>query len=523
MKTPKSYFIGLFGAFLMFAFHAELSAQKDGKADFAAAVDQINCETVKFIHREAGRNATADKMECFTFESIYKSIPDDEASSTGRLSKDLNNYKAKYNAKEDLGKQLDVVIAYAENKITKKKRKGSVEDYKARLAEDKKEALESFNQSAAEPAANGKKDNEKKEPAVGAHHDDSAKATTRTETKSSENTEIMPADSAPKEGNYAPSWLGWLALIASLLSLGFAAYALSKLNGIANSGGAARNEPAPEYTRPSAPLVRESPDNYKLVEMKLNDEIRNLRSYFEGRLTEMNAAMQAKAPEEEYKPSLKEFEFSPADLEEETFQPIVGTTAPVEQTTVSAEEEEKAPTPAETKEEEPKEATHKKEEPEVKADEPPTAVDDNGIMPTPIQPSLFGMSDEDAKTPIAVATKNFEDELDTSLLPTYRFSALSADGKHFNESQFTEDKAPDSIFEIESYADVPGRAFFSVLNYPAVVEKVLADPATYLEPYCNYEGDDPKGKTRIVLLEEGILQKEDGNWLINNKAHVKFE
>src|SRR4051812_39400969 len=88
-------------------------AQKDGKEDFNAAVDQINCETVKFIHREEGRKNAADKMECFTFESIYKSIPEDEASSTGRLCKDINHLKDKYSAKEDLGKQLDAVIAFA--------------------------------------------------------------------------------------------------------------------------------------------------------------------------------------------------------------------------------------------------------------------------------------------------------------------------------------------------------------------------------------------------------------------------
>ena len=135
----------------------------------------------------------------------------------------------------------------------------------------------------------------------------------------------------------------------------------------------------------------------------------------------------------------------------------------------------------------------------------------------PVQVSLFGDLPSGESQ-----TKGFDEDLDTNLLPSYRFAALPGDGGTFDEAQFAENAAADSIFEIESYADVPGRAFFSILNYPEVAAKVIADPATYLEPFCHYE-DSPVGKSRIVLLDEGILQLDNGRWVVTTKAHVKFE
>ncbi len=456
--------------------------QKDGKADFGAAVDQINCETMKFIHREEGRKNVADKMECFTFESIYKSIPDDEINSTGKLCKEINHAKEKYNPKEDLGKQIDAVIALAYDKIKKKKRKGSVEEYKAHLEEYKKDALESFTAAStpkAEAKTEDKKDNQPKvSEAPKTDSSNAGAATAATEsTKSNNSSEILPAEK--NANSNSGTMVGWAAIILSLISLILSAFALMRLKHFIDETEARMDEPAPELSRPAAPLVRESPDNYKLLEMKFNDELRNMRTYFENKIAELSTQHNVEKAE-----SADEPQFASSHVIEE------GHYIP---------EELPVPEPSEEKNEAPAE-----NQPEVK------------FTPPPVQVSLFG------DLPLAdQAAKSYEDELDTNLLPSYRFAALPVNGL-FDENLFTEHATNDSIFEIESYADVPGRAFFSFLNYPEVSAKVLANPQEYLDPYSHYEGSH-EGKSRIILVDEGILQLEDGHWHVSTKAHVRFE
>ena len=450
-------------------------AQKDAKADFSAAVDQINCETMKFIHREEGRKSVADKMECFTFESIYKSIPEDEQSSTGKLCKDINHTKDKFNPKEDLGKQLDLVIAMAYGKISKKKRKGDVEEYKSKLEEYKKEAIESFNQVSTPTAA--AKPDPKHDAAASADkpkQDSAATAAKPEPPKNNASNEILPVDK-PKNEN-STSIVGWAAIVLSLIALIISAFGLMRLKHFMDETEARRDEPAPELTRPSAPLVRESPDNYKLLEMKFNDELRNMRTYFEGKIAELNAAQKEIKPEE--------VQFASSMVIEEGHYT-------------------------------PEEANEDEDVDEVFHEETETPEKEHDFSP-PVQASLFGDLAA-AESP----AKNFDEELDTNLLPSYRFAAMPQGGV-FDEALFTESATADSIFEIESYSDVPGRAFFSILNYSEVISKVIADPATYLEPFCIYEGS-PEGMSRIILLDEGILQQENGKWHVTTKAHVKFE
>ena len=458
-------------ALLLFTFcFTSAFAQKDGKADFNAAVDQINCETMKFIHREEGRKSVADKMECFTFESIYKSIPEDEISSTGKLCKDINHTKDKYNPKEDLGKQLDLVIAMAYGKITKKKRKGDIEEYKTKLEEYKKEAIESFNQVSAPTAA--AKPDPKHDAAATADKpkpDSPAVAVKPEPAKNNASNEILPVDKPKSENN--SGIVSWAALILSLIAMAISAFGLLRLKHFIDETEARRDEPTPELTRPSAPLVRESPDNYKLLEMKFNDELRSMRAYFEGKIAELSASQkEAKAEEIQFASStvIDEGHYVP---EEDNKEEVIPETPEPEHT--------------------------------------------NEFSP-PVQATLFG---ETIGTEIP--SKHFEEELDTNLLPSYRFAALP-EGGVFDDTLFTESASADSIFEIESYSDVPGRAFFSILNYAEVVSKVIADPATYLEPFCIYEGS-PEGISRIILLDEGILQQENNKWRVTTKAHVKFE
>src|SRR5688572_14475654 len=146
-EKAQTAFIGI-STILCFNFNTQ--AQGNAASVFEAAVDQINCETIKFIHREANRPEVANNMECLSFESILKSVPEDEGSTTGKLAKDINVIKSRYKAGQDIAPQLDAAIAVAVKKIESKQRKQNVPDFKNKLAEIRSDALK----NAAALAAN---------------------------------------------------------------------------------------------------------------------------------------------------------------------------------------------------------------------------------------------------------------------------------------------------------------------------------------------------------------------------------
>ena len=204
---------------IIFAFSTgTIIAQAVGKEVFSTAVDHINCETIRFIHREAGRAEVANNMDCLSFESIYKSIPADEAGTTGALCKNINDYKNKFKEDKPLDAQLNAVIAFANAKIGAKKRKGNVEDFKASLEKIKKDALDAAkggNSTAANKTSTDSK------PAETPKKDD--KATTASDTAQAI---AEPATGAAKPA-HKTDWLGLLSLLVGLGALGLAYMAYS--------------------------------------------------------------------------------------------------------------------------------------------------------------------------------------------------------------------------------------------------------------------------------------------------------
>src|ERR1017187_4903096 len=142
MRNLHAFILKSFLSLLFIGANISFSNAQAAKEVFNSTVDHINCETIRFIHREAGRAEVANNMDCLSFESIYKSIPPDEAKTTGALCKSINDYKNKYKADKLLDEQLNTVIAFANGKINAKKRKGNVEDFKASLEKLKKDALD---------------------------------------------------------------------------------------------------------------------------------------------------------------------------------------------------------------------------------------------------------------------------------------------------------------------------------------------------------------------------------------------
>lgn len=423
-------------------------AQTDTRADFNSAVDQINCETIKFIHREADRGDVADKMQCFTFESTYKTIPEDEAKTTGQLSKKIDAFKEKFKPEDDLGQQLDKVIEFAAGRIKAKKRKGNVDEFTERLNDIKQEALE--NTSAPAPET------------VTAGNDTTKKITV------AEDEEILPESAKTKESGPS-NWLGWLSLLISLISLAIAGFVLFRVrNIIAEADEKISRLENETGNRPVTPLVNESTGNYRLLENKLHEELRKVRQEMNDKIAAV--ASSAGSTTDTSAAALEEFEFTPKELEPTD-----------EDIDTNIEEEEKEITQAPVKN-----------------------------------------AETSAEPERTIISSSLDDATAGEMLPVYKYAGLPAHQGYFTDNEITEEPQEDSVFEIEMYEDVGDRAFLSVLNYTNVMAKVLSDPEKYLDSYCRYE-QDPAGKTKIILLEEGLLQRQGNMWIIAEKIRVRFE
>lgn len=421
-------------------------AQTDTRADFNSAVDQINCETIKFIHREANRGDVADKMQCFTFESTYKTIPEDEAKTTGQLSKKIEDFKGKFKTEEDLGQQLDKVIEFATGRIKAKKRKGNVDDFTARLNDIKQEALENINTAA--PLASA---------------DDTANRITVAEDE-----EILPEGTRSADES-ATNWLGWLSLLLSLISLFIAGYVLFRVRNIIVDADEKISRLENETgNRPVTPLVNESSGNYRLLENKLHEELRKVRQEMNDKIAAVSASAGNAA--DTSAAAFEEFEFTPEELE------------PTDEDIDTNIEEIKEPQQT------------KPQHAETSAVEPERTI----------------------------VASSLDDAVAGEMLPVYKYAGLPAHEGYFTDDDITEEPQEDSIFEIEMYEDVGDRAFLSVLNYTQVMEKVLGNPEKYLDPFCRYE-QEPAGKNKIILLEEGLLQRQGNMWIIAEKIRVRFE
>jgi hypothetical protein len=106
-------------------------------------------------------------------------------------------------------------------------------------------------------------------------------------------------------------------------------------------------------------------------------------------------------------------------------------------------------------------------------------------------------------------------------LPFYRYVGAPTAQGTFADSAISDSAGQDAVYEVEMYEDVPNKAFFSPLPYPQVVARVLAEPDTYLAPCCAYT-EDPAGKQHIIVVEEGTLRKEGDQWIVHDKAKIRF-
>ncbi len=497
-------------------------AQPNAQSVFNSTVDQINCETIRFIHREAGRAEIANNLNCFSFESILKSIPEDEARTTAALAKDIEAFKTKYKSGDELAVQLDNVISFANKKIEAKPRKGNVADFKQKLQGYRKDAIDNISGPSTTAAPQN-------QPAPGGGSIDEDLG---------EEGGIILTDDEPQEAPGNTGWLTYLSLLIGLLSLGLSAYLFSKIGQLSRARSAMPvAAPEPEGNKPRGPLVNESMANYQLLETKMYQEIARISREFDDKLAAVTASTGYTQPEN--------YTASPTtSTVKETTPPFIPT--PVDQ----------ADAPILTTEERVQTSEPK---PETIADSNITEVfnnteDDENDVPKPdvdfaaadeeetIEDDYAGEKYAEEEQPVEnisaqntvrsdnasnmppVAAANIADdeEEDGIALPDYKYLGLPLQDGSFAPQSFTDAPSAESLYEVEMYEDVPNKAFFSPLLYPEVIEKALSDPETYLAPCCMFL-NEAAGKQVITVIEEGRLRRQGERWYIYEKARIRFD
>ncbi|MDQ3071794.1 MAG: hypothetical protein M3Q97_00825 [Bacteroidota bacterium] len=528
--------VQLFLLFFLLSCGSALYGQQGAKGVYNNAVDRINCTTIKFVHTEAGRPETAEKMDCLSFEGILKSVPADEAGTTAKLAKDINAWKDKFTEGKDIGTQVDAVIAMVTKRIEAKPRKGSVPDFKKTLAEIRAEAV--TNLAAAQEG-----DQPVSSDDVMAMTDEET-ADSADETYLAEEDNIV--DERPEETDTADmGWLPWLALILSLAALGLSLFLMMRMKQQLAENDERINDIYNEMLKIKGPVVTESPGNYNLLEKNMHREMHNLRKYVDEKLAHGNT-LSSSAPPQPVPASYREQESEIRASAPGTFGANV--TSMMDQHDGGREEEvssdfmdmnEDIPgPPPETQ----SNLTDEQIAEDITADTYPenelseksgtdwettedlsdqvSVVEAGAVKQASSRENNNASGYDETETSGAGAAAGYEDE-EESWEPEFRYAGLPVDGQFFPKTALKESPGADSIFEIETYEEVPDKAFLSILHYSEIVARILAEPEKYLRDCCEYS-NSPEGKTQITLLEEGILEKVEENWVIKQKARIKF-
>jgi hypothetical protein len=500
------FFLGSIGA---------VFAQAGNKGVYNTAVDQVNCATIGFIHRENGRAEAANNMDCLSFESINKSIPADETKTTGALCKSINEYKNKFKDDKPLDAQLSALISFATVKIVAKKRKGNVEDFKASLEKIKKEALEN---------AGGAKPTDKPAAGTAPNTPGSVQQQQEKPADSSQAITEPTADPASKSGRKT-DWLGILSLLVALGGLGLAYMAYSKAKKIENNGSGTGNTVNTGGATAAKEAMESAMREIKRIENKLNSDMANLARKMDEKASASVASASTMASPAHKEPEKEPVKTTPQEEKRPEPAPVVhmepsASTAPVferaKEPEIKKEPEALQPDP-----EAPLEtaAQHFEEKPQPPVDLFASRMQEEEM---PVQGHAAPHREEAAATPSAEPFMPEKEYEDGEAVPFYKYAGLPDEDGFFSLQSFTNDPVKDSVYEIEMYEDVPNKAFFSLLPNPEVIRRALLEPEIYLAPCCSYT-TDPEGKRTIVLVEEGMLRKQEDKWMIYEKAKINFE
>ncbi|MDZ4838815.1 MAG: hypothetical protein SGJ04_02290 [Bacteroidota bacterium] len=439
------------------------SAQSGQKSSFDNAINEINCATVKFIHREQGRAESATNIECSSYEGIKATIPQDEKGTTAILAAKIESYKNKYVDSKELGTQIDVVIKYAYDNISRKQRKNSVDEFKNELAQIRSSAISSINNTALPP---------------------NSTLPEGEVTAADTNFESTEVD-AEQKGGSSNGMVGWLALLISIAALGLSVLnflkgrKLSTNSDKPNQGGLSQQDKL-EISRGSK-MAQTAMEMVRALEQEVH------KDQYTPKTTEPTWAIDVNNPKND---ASKPTEPDVTDDEPEQSNFSISLKKPAN------------------------------EEPMYEVDNIAAPIESIYMENTQPMAAINSIEEiETHDTPTAPAHNNYTEDGENK--PYYRYAPAHPNGS-INEAELSNEPSPNSVYELEMFPQNPDRAFFYLLSYPEVIKKAIKEPEVYLQAYCDYS-TDPQNSRTIYILEEGIMKKSADNWQVFQKSKISFQ
>jgi hypothetical protein len=102
------------------------------------------------------------------------------------------------------------------------------------------------------------------------------------------------------------------------------------------------------------------------------------------------------------------------------------------------------------------------------------------------------------------------------------FAKIRPNSTAFEIGDLKTEPSRDSIYKIEINLKNPHQAVFSILVRSEYHQVALQHADKMLAPACQY-ANEPYNDSRIVNIEDGILEKKEDRWVIFKKAKIAFE
>ncbi|MCU0447030.1 MAG: hypothetical protein MUE85_19210 [Microscillaceae bacterium] len=102
------------------------------------------------------------------------------------------------------------------------------------------------------------------------------------------------------------------------------------------------------------------------------------------------------------------------------------------------------------------------------------------------------------------------------------YAKIRRDKGFFDPLEFKTEPSRDSIYKIEINLNNADQASFSVVTRNEFHQIALSNAPLMLAPACDY-ANEPYNDSRIVTLDNGLLEKRDMGWVIVKKAKIAFE
>lgn len=473
-------------ALLLLLLPLKMQAQTADKAAYDKAVTEINCATIRFIHREQGRGEKASSMDCSGFESINASIPADEKGTTGGLAKSIDAYRNKFSPSKPLAEQLEAVKKFAYEKINAKQRKGNIDEYRSEL-----ENIISSVAAKAAPAGAG-----------------SASEIQRGDTSMEHEADALETEAPAEKAAGGSNTLGWISLLLSLGALALGGMAFMRVRNMqpgASTVPAELSNNDKEKINRALTLSRDADDRSRALE----NSLRALSG----------AAIPEAAPSTSREPAPRtETPRPPAPAEE----PLAYSPPPAQARPDTARANPLSDFahddtgPADDRIQLKKMGNLQEQRDDAAAADMNIGAGDALTTHEPVIPPVPPRPEPYAPQP---AVNKYNEPGENK--PFFLYAPANPLGQ-CSENELRTAPASDSVYELELYPNTPDKAFFSLLSFPEVIRDVMRHPGEKLDAYCSYHTPPTPEDRTIFMLEEGIMARHNGMWHVSQKSRISF-